>query len=87
MSWLWIRVALALPLLWPISSAWASELADLDARLAERVSEILEARASELLATPARVLLELPPLPGEPLPAAPDTGALDEATPGEPVDP
>ncbi len=87
MSWLWIRVALALTLLWPISSAWASELADLDARLAERVSEILEARASELLATPARLLPELPPLPDGSLPAAPATGSDGKATPGEPVDP
>ncbi len=86
MSWLWIRAALALPLLFLVPRAQGSKLTDLDARLAERVSEILEARASELLATPARLLPELPPLPGEPLPAAPGTGADEEAQHGAPVD-
>ena len=87
MSWLSIRVPLALLLLWPISSAWATELGVLDARLAERVSEILEARASELLATPALLFPKLPPAPTDQLPAAPADWAHDEADPGEPVDP
>lgn len=74
-------LALALAPLGKTSSASDRELSELDRRLAERVSQILEARAYGRLSAAGR-LPELPELGRSAPPAAPAARDLEKDPPG-----